>query len=62
MNLKIDQQTVWLVGGVLAILVIASLIGWILSLRVKSESGQATVKNLNARTRAWWTWGRAPST
>jgi phosphatidate cytidylyltransferase len=54
MNLKIDQQTVWLVGGVLAILVIASLIGWILSLRVKSESGQVTVKNLNARTRAWW--------
>jgi phosphatidate cytidylyltransferase len=54
MNLKFDQQTLWLVGGVLAILVLASLIGWVLSLRVKSESGKATVKNLNARTRAWW--------
>jgi phosphatidate cytidylyltransferase len=54
MNLKLDQQTFWLVGGVLAILVISSLIGWILSWRVKSEAGSATVKNLNARVRAWW--------
>jgi len=54
MSLKIDKQTLYLVGGVLAILVISSLAGWILSLRVKSEAGRATVKNLNARTRAWW--------
>jgi phosphatidate cytidylyltransferase len=54
MNLKLDRQTFWLVGGVLAILVISSFIGWILSLRVKSEAGSATVKNLNARVRAWW--------
>ena len=54
MNLKIDQQTIWLVGGVLALLVMASVIGWILSLRVTSDQGRATVQNLNARTRAWW--------
>jgi phosphatidate cytidylyltransferase len=54
MNLKIDKQTIWLVGGVLAILAVSSLIGWILSLRVTSEGGKATVKNLNARVRAWW--------
>jgi phosphatidate cytidylyltransferase len=54
MNLKVDQQTIWLVGGVLAILVVSSLIGWILSLRVTSDAGKATVKNLNARVRAWW--------
>lgn len=54
MNLKFDKQTLWLVGGVLAILVIASLVGWILSLRVKTEAEKATIKNLNARTRAWW--------
>jgi phosphatidate cytidylyltransferase len=54
MNLKFDKQTLWLVGGVLAILVISSLSGWILSLRVKTDAGKATVKNLNARTRAWW--------
>jgi phosphatidate cytidylyltransferase len=54
MNLKLDQQTIWLVGGVLAILIASSFIGWILSLQVTSEAGQATVKNLNARVRAWW--------
>ena len=54
MNLKLDTQTIWLVGGVLALLVVSSLIGWILSLRVTSETGTATVKNLNARIRAWW--------
>jgi len=54
MNLKIDPQTLWLVGGVLGLLTVSSLLGWILSLRVKSEGGQATVRNLNARIRAWW--------
>ena len=54
MNLKIDRQTWWLVGGVLALLVLSSLIGWVLALRATSEAGRATVQNLNARIRAWW--------
>lgn len=54
MNLKPDPQTLWLVGAVLAILVAASLIGWILSLKAKGEAAKATIKNLNARTHAWW--------
>jgi phosphatidate cytidylyltransferase len=54
MNLKLDKQTIWLVGGVLALLVVSSLIGWLLSLRVANEKGKATVQNLNARIRAWW--------
>jgi phosphatidate cytidylyltransferase len=54
MNLKLDKQTMWLVSGVLVILIVSSFIGWILSLRVTSEAGKATVKNLNARIRAWW--------
>jgi phosphatidate cytidylyltransferase len=54
MSLKLDKQTLWLVGGVVAILVLSSLIGWILSLAVKTDDGKATVKNLNARVRAWW--------
>ena len=53
-NLKLDKQTIWLVGGVLALLVVSSLIGWVLSLRVRDEKGKATVQNLNARIRAWW--------
>lgn len=54
MNLKIDKQTLWLIGGVLFILIASSLIGWILSFRTTSDAGKATVKNLNARIRAWW--------
>jgi phosphatidate cytidylyltransferase len=39
---------------VLAILVLSSAIGYALSLKVQSESALATVRNLNARIRAWW--------
>jgi phosphatidate cytidylyltransferase len=53
MNLKLDRQTYWLVGGVLALLLVSSLIGWLLSLRVTNDTGKATVQNLNARIRAW---------
>ncbi|MGA2543511.1 MAG: phosphatidate cytidylyltransferase [Verrucomicrobiota bacterium] len=54
MSLKFDKQTFWLVGGVLALLGVSSLLGWLLSLRVTGEPGRATVQNLNARIRAWW--------
>lgn len=54
MKLKLDNETYWLVGGVLALLVIATLLGQWLRLRVKSEGGAKTVQNLNARTKAWW--------
>jgi phosphatidate cytidylyltransferase len=49
-----DQQTLWLVGGVLGLLVIATSIGFILDRRATSQSVWATVENLNARIRAWW--------
>ncbi len=54
MKLKFDTNTGWLIGGVVALLAIASLIGWILSRRAGSPSYQATIANLNARTKAWW--------
>ena len=54
MNLILDKQTYWLVGGVLALLLVSSLIGWLLSLRVTSDKGKVTVQNLNARIQAWW--------
>lgn len=44
----------YLLGGVVALLTIASLIGWALSRRVTSEAGLETVRNLNARIKAWW--------
>ena len=54
MKLAIDRETLWLVGGVLALLVLATLIGQGLRLRVRDEAAAATVRNLNARTKAWW--------
>jgi phosphatidate cytidylyltransferase len=43
-----------LVVGVLALLVLASVAGWILDRRVTSASGRATVDDINTRIRAWW--------
>jgi phosphatidate cytidylyltransferase len=54
MNALSDTGLVALVGGVLALLVVASAIGWILARRVTSPSARATVENINARIRAWW--------
>lgn len=49
-----NQTILILMGGVFALLAVASLTGFILSRRVTSENGQAVVANLNARIRAWW--------
>ena len=49
-----DPVLAALVTGVLAVLVVASVVGAILSRRVTSPSARATVGNLNARVRAWW--------
>ncbi|MHB2169838.1 phosphatidate cytidylyltransferase [Alsobacter sp. R-9] len=47
------RETVILFGGVLAVLVVASVIGAILKTRA-GEAGSATVDNLNQRVKAWW--------
>ncbi len=43
-----------LIGGVIALLALSSLIGFVLSRRVTGENGRDTVRNLNARIKAWW--------
>ena len=52
--LTMDHQLQALGAGILAVLVIATLIGEILARRVSSESALATITNLNDRIRAWW--------
>lgn len=47
---NIDHQLLLLLAGLFSLLVIASLIGYLLSLRKQNE----TIANLNARMRAWW--------
>lgn len=50
----IDPTMKLLFGGVLALLALASVIGFVLARRVSTEAGRDTVRNLNARTKAWW--------
>ena len=54
MKLFEDRELVVLVGGVFALLVVATVIGAVLGRRARSESARETAANLNARIRAWW--------
>lgn len=49
-----QQKFCWLMGGVLSLLLVASVVGAVLAARVKNDAGRATVQNLNSRIRAWW--------
>jgi len=53
MNLH-DPQLLILLGAIFGLLIVASLIGYVLSLRTMTLPQQATIANLNARIRAWW--------
>jgi phosphatidate cytidylyltransferase len=48
--MNMQQKFYWLFGGIVALLTLASLIGWILQRR----GANPTIDNLNARVRAWW--------
>jgi phosphatidate cytidylyltransferase len=49
-----DPQTRWLIGGVVALLLIATIIGRILRARARNERAEKMIANLNARINAWW--------
>lgn len=49
-----QQKFYFLIGGVAALLLTASSIGWALKCNVKAERSIAIVNNLNARISAWW--------
>lgn len=49
-----SQNMIYLFGGLIALLSIASLIGFILGRRVTSPQAITTVENLNERVKAWW--------
>jgi len=50
----VEPMMLWLYAGVLSLLVAASLVGFVLGRRVTSDKGRDTVRNLNARIKAWW--------
>lgn len=52
--MALQEKMIWVFGGVVTLLVIASVAGAALGKRAQSESGRATVDNLKARVNAWW--------
>jgi len=54
MRLPMDSRTVLVLGGVIALVVLASGLGVVLSRTVRGETARATVRGWNARVRAWW--------
>jgi phosphatidate cytidylyltransferase len=53
-SFSLDPQMVELGAGIFALLLVASIIGFILQKTVKGDKGQEVVLNLNARINAWW--------
>ena len=53
MKFKTDHQMLWILGGVIIGLVIASLIGFILARRAKSEERKAAIDGLLADRSIW---------
>jgi phosphatidate cytidylyltransferase len=54
MTRSADPALVAMIGGVMALLVGASIITWILGRRVTSVPGRARLAEVDARVRAWW--------
>lgn len=50
----IEPTLALLYAGVLTLLIVASTVGFALSRKVRTDSGRDTVRNLNARIKAWW--------
>ena len=54
MTLPVDPALLTLLGTIFTLLVVASIAGWALGGAVTSDDACATMKNVNARIRAWW--------
>ncbi len=52
--LTMDRELQALGGGILAVLIVATVIGEVLARRASSALARATITNLNDRVRAWW--------
>jgi phosphatidate cytidylyltransferase len=53
-SLHPDRTLLLLFGGIVAFLALATAVGQVLKRTARSESGAATVSNMNARIGAWW--------
>lgn len=48
------HKFLWLMAGIVGLLVVASAVGWRLSLSAATPGKRDLVANLNARVRSWW--------
>lgn len=48
------EKFYWLIGGIVCLLMLASIIGILLRSRATTPASQATIDNLNSRVNAWW--------
>jgi phosphatidate cytidylyltransferase len=46
-----QQKLLWVFGGIVALLTLASTVGWLLA---RSKGETSVIRNLNERVRAWW--------
>lgn len=49
-----DNEILYLFGGILSLLAIASIAGFVLARQYKGSAAKPIIDNLNARTKAWW--------
>ena len=49
-----DKEILYLFVGILFLLLVASVIGYVLSKKYQEGASKKTIDNLNARTKAWW--------
>lgn len=54
LTLNVDRELQSVFGGILGLLVVATVIGWLISKRELSEGARATVANARQRINAWW--------
>lgn len=52
--MTLTQKLIWLLSGILCTLILASSIAFILGKKAKNDKSMSIVKNLKARTNAWW--------
>lgn len=54
MNLFKDPAMLALLSGIFLLLVAASVAGWAMKKKARSEKSRMAINNFNARTKAWW--------
>jgi phosphatidate cytidylyltransferase len=49
-----SPDLIWLLFGVAAILIVATIVGQVLKTKIAPDGSSAVIENLNARINAWW--------